>query len=223
MGGILIVNVSVVDILMLVVSVYEPWAVVTVVDSREDESSADVDPNVASDVDSDDNDDKGSGNVDDDNVVDNEIAASEVIVDADKSDVDSVVDSTAVSDVVPDGASGNDDNDVDGGNLVGDEVSACEVTADVVVNDGNSSVPADLVSDVSSDDDDNDIVSRDPDDIDAEGVVYSDDAVDSEVAPIGIEVSDDVEVDTDDSTLEAKLVLGVDLVPVNDSIRSHSL
>ncbi|ENH68147.1 hypothetical protein FOC1_h10017211, partial [Fusarium oxysporum f. sp. cubense race 1] len=208
---------------MLVVSVYEPWAVVTVGDSREDESLADVDPNVASDVDSDDNDDKGSGNVDDDNVVDNEIAASEVIVDADKSDVDSVVDSTAVSDVVPDGASGNDDNDVDGGNLVGDEVSACEVTADVVVNDGNSSVPADVVSDVSSDDDDNDIVSRGPDDIDAEGVVYSDDAVDSEVDPIGIEVSDDVEVDTDDSTLEAKLVLGVDLVPVNDSIRSHSL
>jgi hypothetical protein len=76
---------------------------------------------------------------------------------------------------------------------------------------------------VSSNDDDNDIVSRDPGDIDAEGVVYSDDAVDSEVDPIGIEVSDDVEVDTDDSTLEAKLVLGVDLVPVNDSIRSHSL
>jgi hypothetical protein len=53
--------------------------------------------------------------------------------------------------------------------------------------------------------------------------MYSVDAEDSEADSIGIEVSDDVEVDTNGSTLEAKLVPGVDLVPVNDSIISHSL
>lgn len=213
-SGVLVFNMSLVDVSTLVSVCSEPLVVATVVDSREDDSPRDVDPSLISDADSetasDDNDNELSGNLDGVNVVDNEIAASEVIADAVESDVDSSVVSSVDSsvgssagfDVVPDEASNSDDKAADGDNVVGDEISACEVTADVVVNDGNSSVPADLVSD------DNDVVSGDPDDIDAEEVVYSVNTVDSEVDSIGTEVSDDVEVDTDESNLDAKLVPG---------------
>lgn len=114
------------------------------------------------------------------------------------------------------------DIDVDGDNVVDSEAPASEVTADAVVDDSDSNVPADVVSDVSANGNDDDVVSEDLDDVDAEELAYSVDAVDSVLDPVDAEVSDPVEVDADESILEAKSVLGEDFVPVNDSIRSHS-
>lgn len=84
---------------------------------------------------------------------------------------------------------------------------AISEVAPVVVNDSD----CDLVSDVSAGGNDDDVVSGDSDDVDAEELVSSGDVV-----------SEDAEVDADERILEAKLMLGEDSVPVNESIRSHS-
>ena len=139
--NIIVVNVSAADISTLVVTVSSETVLVAMVVSSKE---ADVDSNLLSDIeydkDSGDNSDEGSGTVDADYPVNDELVLGEVVA-----DVDASVDWSADSVVVPGEASCDSDSDGDGDNVIDSEIAVSVVKADVVLEDSDDIDARELV------------------------------------------------------------------------------
>lgn len=141
---IVVVNVSAADISTLLVTVSSDTVLVAmIVSSKED----DVDSNLSSDIeydkDSGDNSDEGSGTVDADSPVNDELVLVEVVA-----DVDASVDWSADSVVVPGEASCDSDSDGGGDNVIDSEIAVSVVKADVVLEESDDIDARELVSNV---------------------------------------------------------------------------